>query len=143
MISINLSELIWTVINFFLLYVLLNRFLYQPIRSFMRQRQDRVDAGLAQERDAASQVKENQQRLEAEKAESREEAKRILRDASDRAARRREETVSQARQDADAARGREEDLAAARLAEENARLAEAKPDLARLLVQRLLDQGQE
>ena len=35
MISINLSELIWTIINFFLLMFLLKRFLYTPILRFM------------------------------------------------------------------------------------------------------------
>ena len=44
MISINISELIWTVINFFLLLFLLNRFLYKPVISFMEQRQARIDA---------------------------------------------------------------------------------------------------
>ena len=46
MISINISELIWTVINFFLLLFLLNRFLYKPVISFMEERQARIDAKL-------------------------------------------------------------------------------------------------
>ena len=46
MISINISELIWTVINFLLLVLLLNRFLYKPVISFMENRQARIDAGL-------------------------------------------------------------------------------------------------
>ena len=52
MISINISELIWTVINFFLLMFLLNRFLYKPVISFMEKRQARIDAGLQEEQDA-------------------------------------------------------------------------------------------
>ena len=78
MISINLSELIWTIINFFLLMFLLKRFLYTPILRFMAARQARVDAGLEAERSAQAQVQENDRRLADEKAASRGEAKRIL-----------------------------------------------------------------
>ena len=31
MLSINISELIWTIINFFLLFFLLKRFLFDPV----------------------------------------------------------------------------------------------------------------
>ena len=85
MISINLSELIWTIINFFLLMFLLKRFLYTPILRFMAARQARVDAGLEAERSAQAQVQENDQRLADEKAASREEAKRILNTAGEAA----------------------------------------------------------
>ena len=52
MLSINISELIWTVINFFLLFFLLRHFLYKPICEHMDARQARIDAGLEKEREA-------------------------------------------------------------------------------------------
>ena len=138
MISINLSELIWTIINFFLLMFLLKRFLYTPILRFMAARQARVDAGLAEERSAQAQVQENDQRLAAEKAESREEAKHILNSAGDAARQRREETLSRAQAAAGKARAQAQaDLAASREDEEN-RLAQARPELAELLAKQLL-----
>ena len=44
MLSINISELIWTIINFFLLFFLLKRFLYDPIIRFTDARRARIDA---------------------------------------------------------------------------------------------------
>ena len=76
MISINISELIWTVINFFLLLFLLNRFLYKPVISFMEERQARIDAKLREEEEAKARIEENDARLLDEKAKSREEAKK-------------------------------------------------------------------
>ena len=78
MISINISELIWTVINFFLLFFLLNRFLYKPVISFMEGRQARIDAKLREEEEARARIEENDARLQEEKARSREAAKKIL-----------------------------------------------------------------
>ena len=77
MISINISELIWTVINFFLLLFLLNRFLYKPVISFMEQRQARIDAKLREEEKAKARIEENDARILDEKARSREEAKKF------------------------------------------------------------------
>ena len=58
MLSINLSELIWTIINFFLLFFLLRRFLYKPICEHMDARQARIDAGLEKEREARKDLTE-------------------------------------------------------------------------------------
>ena len=72
MISINISELIWTVINFFLLLFLLNRFLYKPVISFMEQRQARIDAKLREEEEAKARIEENDARiLEEERGRNR------------------------------------------------------------------------
>ena len=138
MISINLSELIWTIINFFLLMFLLKRFLYTPILRFMAARQARVDAGLEAERSAQAQVQENDQRLADEKAASREEAKRILNTAGEAARQRREETLSQAREAAGKARQQAQAELTASCEDERDRLSQARPELAELLAQRLL-----
>ena len=65
MISINISELIWTVINFFLLLFLLNRFLYKPVISFMEERQARIDAKLREEEEAKKASVQNRKDAEA------------------------------------------------------------------------------
>ena len=138
MISINLSELIWTIINFFLLMFLLKRFLYTPILRFMAARQARVDAGLEAERSAQAQVQENDQRLADEKTASREEAKRILNTAGEAARQRREKTLSQAREAAGKARQQAQAELTARCENERDRLNQARPELAELLTERLL-----
>ena len=44
--SLDPSTLVWMIINFLLLMILLNHFLFKPMLSFMKQRQDKIDAGL-------------------------------------------------------------------------------------------------
>ena len=78
MLSINISELIWTIINFFLLYFLLKRFLFDPVGKLLDERQAKIDAGVNEEKEAHSAVQANRDRIAAEKAESRLEANRIL-----------------------------------------------------------------
>ncbi len=138
MLSINISELIWTGINFFLLCFLLKRFLYTPVIRFMDERKARMDAKLREEQDALTRAKENEDRLAAEKAESREEAKRIL----SRAGTEREEQHSAAvlATRADSSRNRKEATAAlAQRREKTAsRLEQATPELAALLAEQLL-----
>lgn len=61
--SINFSVLAWTIINFVVLMLLLNRFLYQPIAAFMQQRQQRIDEGIAQGQQSQQQLSAAQKDL--------------------------------------------------------------------------------
>ena len=138
MISINLSELIWTVINFLLLMLLLTRFLLTPIRKVMDARQAKVDAGLEEERRAQARVQENDEKIAAEQARSREEARRILNDSGSAVEQRRSESLAQAQKAAEAARQEAAaELVARREAEERS-LDAAQPELAELLAKQLL-----
>ena len=64
MLSINISELVLTIISFFILLFLLNKFLFTPVSKFMAERQARLDASLEKEREASGEVAENEQRIE-------------------------------------------------------------------------------
>ncbi len=140
MLSINISELIWTIINFFLLYFLLKRFLFDPVGKFMDARQEKIDTGLNEEKQALETVQANRERLAAEKAERRLEASRILTDAEAEDARVRSESLNAARKQA------AEDLreSAARLEQQNERdeslLKESSGELSALLAARILGQ---
>ena len=112
MLSINISELIWTIINFFLLYFLLKRFLYKPICEHMDARQARIDAGLAKERD-------HPELLQAPVVAPAAPADTAVRTRSMDRQQALEQLQSQSRQ-------------------EDALLAEAEPALAELLAKRLL-----
>ena len=67
--SINISELIWTVICFFVLLVVLKKLLFDPLVSFMAARDARIQAGISagrtaqQQLDAAAQARSDAQRL--------------------------------------------------------------------------------
>jgi len=61
MLSINISEVIWTVIDFFVLFYVLRKLLYTPLRQFMAQRQNKIDAGIALRREAQHRADEAEQ----------------------------------------------------------------------------------
>ena len=48
--SINVSEVIWTIVCFFALLFVLKKFLLDPLVRFMDQRQSSIDAGLEAQR---------------------------------------------------------------------------------------------
>ena len=111
MLSINFSELVWTIINFFLLFFLLKRFLFNPISRFMDSRQARIDEGHEAEREAAEAAAENEARLLEERQEQREEARQLINSAALAAQERRDQAVLQAQNAAgDAARLADEAL---------------------------------
>ena len=69
MLSINISELLLTVLSFFVLMFLLNKLLFKPVISFREQRQNRMDESfrqesLAKEQQAQAQEEARQQRLD-------------------------------------------------------------------------------
>lgn len=141
MISINLSELIWTIINFFLLYFVLKRFLFDPVGKLLDRRQEKIDAGLNAEKQAQQTLRENRERLAAEKAEARLEANRILAGAEAEDAARRADTLRQARSEADDERRRGESALARQNAQEEALLEEKSGELTALLTARVLGGG--
>lgn len=78
MLSINISELILTILNFFLLFFVLDRLLFKPLISFMDARQSRIDAGLEKERSAQEAIEADKQQNEQREAECRRKAEQIL-----------------------------------------------------------------
>lgn len=140
MISINISELIWTVINFFLLLFLLNRFLYKPVISFMEQRQARVDAKLREEEEAKARIEENDARILDEKARSREEAKKLLALNAEEIEKHNAEVLQEAKK-ASVQNRKDSEAALSQKQEKTAQqLHEAAPELAAMLAEKLLSE---
>ena len=103
MLSINISELIWTIINFFLLYFLLKRFLYDPIIRFTDARKQRLDDALGREKAAQAELEACGEGIERKKAQYRGEADRLIREAGEADSARSAETLAAARREADSA----------------------------------------
>ena len=143
MLSINISELIWTIINFFLLYFVLRRLLFDPVGKLLDERQAKIDAGQSEAKKAQETAQALRDRLAEEKAESRLEAGRIVAAAESEGEKRHSETLKAARaQAADDLRA-----AAAQLKEqdgqEEALLRERSGELSALLSGRILGQTEE
>ena len=134
------SEIIWTVINFFLLLFLLKRFLYNPIIRFTEERQARMDAKLLEEKDAKARVAENEARILNEKTKSREEARQLLAQSADALEKQHAQVMSEARA-ASSKRLKDGEAELAERRDKTAeKLREATPELAALLSKRLLNE---
>ena len=117
--SINISELIWTVICFFVLLVVLKKLLFDPLVSFMAARDARIQDGLSagrtaqQQLDAAARARSEAQRKQAVAADA------LLAEAKSAAERARAQALQSAHQEAAQAtramraRVRDEETAAA------------------------------
>lgn len=117
--SINISELIWTVICFFVLLVVLKKLLFDPLVSFMAARDARIQDGLnagrtaQQQLDAAARARSEAQRKQAAAADA------LLAKAKSAAERARAQALQSAHQEAAQAaramraRVRDEETAAA------------------------------
>ncbi len=80
--SIDSSVLIWTIINFLLLMLLLNRFLFRPLRSFMKARQEKIRAGEAAGEQARLQLSGADMRLQTRERQLRAEIRTLQQDHS-------------------------------------------------------------
>ena len=143
MLSINISELIWTVINFFLLFFLLRHFLYKPICAYMDTRQARIDSGLAEEKAAKDALAAEDARLEQEKQAAREQARLLLQQTESRTEEERTESLRLAKQNARETEQQQKEQMQAQQRQEEKLLAAAEPALAELLTRRLLGEEAE
>ena len=138
MLSINISELIWTIINFFLLYFLLKRFLYGPILRHMDARRERLDKALEAEKAAEERIEETEEQIEREKRARRDEADELIAAAERAAAARSAEALSAARTGAESALADGQSRLEESSARERAALQEETDALAELLAQNIL-----
>lgn len=76
--SINVSEVIWTIVCFFALLFVLKKFLFDPLIRFMEQRQAAIDQGLERGRDAQWKKDENDAALREKWRERSIEVKQLL-----------------------------------------------------------------
>lgn len=76
--SINVSEVIWTIVCFFALLFVLKKFLFDPLLRFMEQRQAAIDQSLERGRDAQRKKDENDAALREKWRERSVEVKQLL-----------------------------------------------------------------
>lgn len=76
--EISIPTLIWTVVNFFLLLFLLNKFLFKPVMKFVDQRNEKIKAGIKEGKDAEKLLAETQSKLKEELTEANAQAREII-----------------------------------------------------------------
>lgn len=78
MLTVNPSEVIWTILCFLALYFVLKRFLFDPLVAFMDARDAAVQAGLDEESAARALIDEEQRSVETAREESLQKARALL-----------------------------------------------------------------
>ncbi len=141
MLSINPSELIWTVLCFFALLFVLNRLLFRPLVRFMDERKAKIDAGLDEERAAQAALDEEARSLEQEKQKQLQAAGEELRAEKNRSEDRRAEAVREAKERAAAADEQGKNEVEAFRADTERELMFRRDELAGALARRLLEAG--
>ncbi len=101
MLTINISELLLTVLSFFILMFLLNKLLFKPVISFREQRQKGIDDCFEQERQAKEKLAETQKDLDCRRSESLKQAESIMADARSKAQQEAENIAKQAESQAE------------------------------------------
>ena len=76
--QISVPEFILTIISFFLFMFLLNKILLKPVLSFMDARKARIDAGLAEGKNAEAALEENKAQLAQELAQTGADARGVI-----------------------------------------------------------------
>ena len=136
MLTINISETVWTLVCFLLLYLGLKKFLYEPIMRFMDERNARIDAGFTAEREAQEQVRGIQEEAQRQRDKLSDEAKQSLSASKAELLRESERLIHEEK-----ARSREEKQRAvsADTSADTEKIALELPELARRLADRVLE----
>lgn len=99
-ISVNLWQIIISLINLLLIFLILKKFLYKPVQNVMSKRQEEIDAHYKTAEDAEKDALEAKEKYETKLSSADSEAEAILKEASLRADRRGERIVEEAREKA-------------------------------------------
>lgn len=98
--SINVSELIWTVLCFLVLLFVLKKLLFDPLTRFMDERKAKVEAGMAAGREAEASREANERELLEKRRAKAAEAAKLVADGRARDEKARADALAEARKQA-------------------------------------------
>lgn len=96
MLTVNPSEVIWTILCFLALYFVLKRFLFDPLVAFMDARDAAVRSGLDEESAERARIDEEQRSIEAAREQSLQKARQLLADQKTADEQRRSDAITAA-----------------------------------------------
>ena len=100
-ISVNIWHIVISLCNLVLLYLLLKKFLYKPVRKMLAERQAAVDRQYAAAKEAEDTARENMEMWNTKIESAESESEKIIKQAASDAERRKAEIISDAKQQAD------------------------------------------
>jgi F-type H+-transporting ATPase subunit b len=99
-IGVDWMTILFQALNFLLLLVILQRFLYRPLSKKMKEREEAIESEISEAKQRAEEAEREREELEERLAAAQEEAEKIRSEAREEAAKKREEILEQAREDA-------------------------------------------
>ena len=100
-ISVNIWQILISLLNLLLLFLVLKKFLYKPVRKMLTQRQDAVEASYKTAEEVALRAQSDAQAWNARMQEAEAESSELIRTASVRAGERRDQILADAKMQAD------------------------------------------
>ncbi len=100
-ISVNLWQILISLANLVLLYLILKKFLYKPVKDVLDKRQQELDAQYEAAQEAENQAYKNRKSWEEKLSGADAQANAILQNATENAKFRSERMVAEAREEAD------------------------------------------
>ncbi len=100
-ISVNLWQILVSLLNLVILFLIIKKFLYQPVKNVLKSRQDKIDEQNSKAAEYLSEAEETKAQLEAKLNEAESKADEILNEATVNATRRKEKILGEAREEAD------------------------------------------
>ena len=141
MLTVNPSEVIWTILCFLALYFVLKRFLFDPLVAFMDARDAAVQSGLDEESAARALVDEEQRGVEAAREESLRKARALLNDQKTADEQHRTDAIAAAHRRAAELEQESKEQAETLSQQSREALAAQSAALTRVLADRLLEAG--
>ena len=100
-ISVNLWQMLASLLNLVLLFLLIKKFLYKPVKKMLQQRQSTIEGNFAEAEKAKEAALLDQKAYEEKLADAKGEADRVIKSAVDIAAQREREILEDAKEKAD------------------------------------------
>ena len=100
-ISVNLWQILISLVNLFLLFLIIKKFLFKPVKKVLDKRQSELDAQYAEAEKAEQQANENRMMWEQKLAQADAGADAILQSATDNAKSRSDKMIAEARERAE------------------------------------------
>ncbi len=100
-ISVNLWQILVSLLNLVILFLLIKKFLYQPVKNVLKSRQDKIDEQNNKASEYLNDAERTKAELEAKLNDAENQADNILNEATVNAQRRKEKILDEARDEAE------------------------------------------
>ncbi len=100
-ISVNLWQIVISLLNLLILFLILKKFLYKPVRNVLEKRQAQIDESYGLAEQAQKIAQESKDEWERKLRGARDEADALIQDAADKANKRSDKIIADAKEKAD------------------------------------------